>query len=127
VESLADAEEPGAKRTKVDVDGGPTGSGAGLSCAKIKYSTDGPGPDLPHLRAIFNQFGKTEKTNFLYASLARSTWNRYEVAVKWFKIFCREIGTKTVWPTNEEEDRKFLSWLGTRKTRKRSQIALPAP
>jgi len=44
-----------------------------------------------------------------------STWGRYEAALKVFKCFLHQNDCEVFWPMNEEEQTKFIIWLGSRK------------
>jgi len=108
--------EPVTKKARSEAEDGPTGSSIRLKISDSKYNLSGPKGDLPLTKKIFEQFNKTGKDNFLFASKAKSSWRRCESALRWYRKFGKETGTLAIWPTDESADQQFLSWLGVQKT-----------
>jgi len=112
---MLEEEETPAKRRRTDGDAGP--SGRNRSGKRSKYSRSLPPKKYPLLRLTFKHYlrdNEVEKSRLLYASLSDSTWGRYEAALKMFKCFLHQNDTEVFWPMNEEEQTKFIIWLGGR-------------
>jgi len=108
--------EPEAKKPKRMADTKPAGR---AGAAEPKYARCMPPERLRIVHSLFKQLFKEpsrKRAEIIFASMSKSTWNRYESVMQIYREYLSEKGKSAMWPTDEDDDSDFLLWMGGRES-----------
>ena len=113
-------DKPPAKKSKEAKQPKHTGTYNQLRASRKveKYRAGQPGRDLPYLAKLFKSvYGNTDHSliNLIFASLTKSSWNRYETAFKIFIIFSKSEEIEFSFPIPSKVKIDFVVWLSEKR------------